>query len=186
MKNIIYDLLLQKGAIMEGHFVLTSGLHSNRYIEKFRVLEDPKALEIICKEMASKFKEIDLVVSAAIGGILLSSGVAKEFGVKGIFCERVNGDMIFKRGFTIPENSNVFIVEDIVTTGGSIKEIIQILNDKKINIQGICSLAHRGDSIDFGYKYVPLVNIEIDTWNKDEIPEWLKKINITNPGSTGK
>ena len=86
MKNIIYDLLLQKGAIMEGHFVLTSGLHSNRYIEKFRVLEDPKALEIICKEMASKFKEIDLVVSAAIGGILLSSGVAKEFGVKGIFC----------------------------------------------------------------------------------------------------
>ena len=186
MKNIIYDLLLQKGAIMEGHFVLTSGLHSNRYIEKFRVLEDPKALEIICKEMASKFKGIDLVVSAAIGGILLSSGVAKEFGVKGIFCERVNGDMVFKRGFTIPENSNVLIVEDIVTTGGSIKEIIQILNDKKINIQGICSLAHRGDIIDFGYKYVPLVNIEIDTWNKDEIPEWLKKINITKPGSTGK
>ena len=181
MKNKIYDLLVEKGAIMEGHFVLTSGLHSNRYIEKFRVLEDPNSLEIICKEMASKFKEIDLVVSAAIGGILLSSGVAKEFGVKGIFCERVNGDMIFKRGFTIPENSNVLIVEDIVTTGGSIKEIIQILNDKKINIQGICSLAHRGDSIDFGYKYVPLVNIEIDTWNKNEVPEWLKKIKITKP-----
>ena len=94
--------------------------------------------------------------------------------------------MVFKRGFTIPENSNVLIVEDIVTTGGSIKEIIQILNDKKINIQGICSLAHRGDSIDFGYKYVPLVNIEIETWNKDKIPDWLKKINITIPGSTGK
>ena len=132
MKNKIYDLLLEKGAIMEGHFVLTSGLHSNRYIEKFRVLEDPESLEIICKEMASKFKGIDLVISAAIGGILLSSGVAKEFKVKGIFCERVNGNMVFKRGFEIPENSNVLIVEDIVTTGGSIKEIIQILNHKKI------------------------------------------------------
>jgi len=186
MKNKIYDLLVEKGAIMEGHFVLTSGLHSNRYIEKFRVLEDPESLEIICKEMASKFKGIDLVVSAAIGGILLSSGVAKEFKVKGVFCERVNGNMVFKRGFTIPENSNVLIVEDIVTTGGSIKEIIQILNGKKINIKGICSLAHRGESIDFGYEYVPLVNIEIDTWIKDEVPEWLNKINITKPGSTGK
>ena len=186
MKNKIYDLLLEKGAIMEGHFVLTSGLHSNRYIEKFRVLEDPQSLEIICKEMASKFKGIDLVISAAIGGILLSSGVAKEFNVKGIFCERVNGNMVFKRGFEIPENSNVLIVEDIVTTGGSIKEIIQILNHKKINIKGICSLAHRGENLDFGYKYVPLVNIEIETWTKDEVPDWLKKINITTPGSTGK
>ena len=77
MSNKIYNLLVDKGAIMTGHFVLTSGLHSNKYIEKFRVLEDPKSLEIICKEMAKKFNEIDIVVSAAVGGILLRSGVAK-------------------------------------------------------------------------------------------------------------
>jgi len=186
MNNKIYNLLVEKGAIMTGHFVLTSGLHSHKYIEKFRVLEDPKSLEIICKEMAKKFKKIDIVVSAAIGGILLSSGVAKELGVKGIFCERVDGNLIFKRGFLIPEESNVLIVEDIVTTGGSIKEIISLLTNQKINIAGICSLAHRGETIDFKYRYEPLFEIDIDTWEQDMIPDWLSDIEITKPGSTGK
>ena len=186
MKNKIYNLLVEKGAVMTGHFVLTSGLHSNKYIEKFRVLEDPVSLEIICKEMSIKFNDIDIVVSAAIGGILLSSGVAKELGVKGIFCERVDGQLTFKRGFTIPEASNVLIVEDIVTTGGSIKEIITLLKNQKINITGICSLAHRGNDIDFGYTYEPLVKIDIDTWKEDMLPDWLSDIPITKPGSTGK
>ena len=186
MNNKIYNLLVDKGAIMEGHFVLTSGLHSNKYIEKFRVLEDPKSLEIICREMATKFNDINIVVSAAIGGILLSSGVAKEYSVNGIFCERVNRELIFKRGFKIPKGSNVLIVEDIVTTGGSIKEIIELLKDYSVNIKGICSLAHRGDNIDFGYRYEPLVQVDIETWGNEEIPDWLKKIQITKPGSTGK
>ena len=186
MKNIIYDLLVNKKAIMQGHFILTSGLHSNKYIEKFRVLEDPKSLEIISREMASKFNDIDIVVSAAIGGILLSSGVAKEYGVNGIFCERVNNKLVFKRGFKIPEGSNVLIVEDIVTTGGSIREIISLLKDYNLNIQGICSLAHRGADINFGYRYKPLVQIDIETWNDENIPNWLAEIKITKPGSTGK
>ena len=109
--NKIHALLKEKEAIMSGHFVLTSGLHSNMYIEKFRVLEDPSSLDIICKEMASKFNNIDIVISAAIGGILISSGVAKELGTKGIFAERVNGELVFKRGFKIPEKSNVLIVD---------------------------------------------------------------------------
>ena len=186
MSNKIYNLLVDKGAIMTGHFVLTSGLHSNKYIEKFRVLEDPKSLEIICEEMAKKFNEIDIVVSAAVGGILLSSGVAKELGVKGIFCERVDGNLVFKRGFIIPEESNVLIVEDIVTTGGSIKEIITLLKNQNINIIGICSLAHRGEIINFGCKYDTLTNINIETWEENKIPDWLNEIPITKPGSTGK
>ena len=186
MSNKIYNLLVDKGAIMTGHFVLTSGLHSNKYIEKFRVLEDPKSLEIICEEMAKKFNEIDIVVSAAVGGILLSSGVAKEFGVQGVFCERVDGNLVFKRGFTIPEESNVLIVEDIVTTGGSIKEIITLLKNKNVNIKGICSLTHRGEPIEFGYYYEPLVKIDIDTWEEGTVPNWLSDIEITKPGSTGK
>jgi len=184
--NRIYTLLEDKGAIMSGHFILTSGLHSNMYIEKFRVLEDPESLDIICKEMADKFKNIDIVVSAAVGGILISSGVARELGVKGIFAERVNGELIFKRGFKIPENSNVLIVEDIVTTGGSIKEIILLLNNQSINIVGICSLAHRGEIIDFGYDYKTLVKVNIETWEDKNIPSWLAEIPISKPGSTGK
>jgi len=188
MDNKIYKLLVEKGAVMSGHFVLTSGLHSNQYIEKFRILEDPKALKIICRNMAGIYKDsnIDIVVSAAIGGILISSGVADELNVKGIFAERVDGKMIFKRGFAIPENSNVLVVEDIVTTGGSIKEILSILKSFKVNVVGICSLAHRGETIDFDCKYETLTNINIETWEESNIPDWLDKIPITKPGSTGK
>ena len=188
MKNKIEKLLINKGAIMSGHFILTSGLHSNMYIEKFRVLEDPLSLDIISKEMASNYKDkqIDIVVGAAIGGILLSLGVAKELGCKGIFSERIEGEMLFKRGFSIPNDSNILIVEDIVTTGGSIKEIINLLSNFNVNIIGITSLAHRGKKNEFGYPYKPLTEIQIQTWEKNNIPDWLDKISITKPGSTGK
>ena len=83
-------------------------------------------------------------------------------------------------------SENVLIVEDIVTTGGSIKEIIELLKSYSVNIKGICSLAHRGEKIDFGYKYEPLVQIDIETWKNEDIPNWLSKIKITKPGSTGK
>ena len=186
--NKIYQLLVEKGAIMSGHFVLTSGLHSNKYIEKFRILEDPKSLKIICQEMALNFEDqnIDIVVGAAIGAILISSGVANNLNTKGIFAERVNGKMVFKRGFQIPDNSNVLVVEDIVTTGGSIKEILSLLEELNVNIIGISSLVHRGELIDFGYKYMPLIKVNIETWEKDSIPDWLSQIPITKPGSTGK
>ena len=188
MNKKIYNLLIDKQAIMTGHFVLTSGLHSNKYIEKFRVLEDPKSLKEICKEMSNQFKydNIDIVVGAAIGAILLSLGVAKELGVYGIFTERVDGNMVFKRGFSIPEGARVLVVEDIVTTGGSIKEIISVLESLNVKIVGISSLAHRGDLIDFGYAYKPLVEVNIDTWESDNVPDWLDEIPITKPGSTGK
>ena len=188
MNNKIYDLLIKKKAIISGHFVLTSGLHSNRYIEKFRVLEDPDSLNSISEEIASKFKNdnIDIVVGAAIGAILISSGVAKELGVYGIFTERINGEMVFKRGFSILEGARVLVVEDIVTTGGSIKEIISLLESLNVEIVGISSLAHRGELINFGYKYVPLVEIAIESWDENNIPDWLNEIPITKPGSTGK
>ena len=188
MDNQIYQLLVEKGAIMSGHFLLTSGLHSNKYIEKFRILEDPKSLKIVCKAIADKYKDcnVDVVVSAAIGGILISSGVANELGVYGIFSERVDRKMTFKRGFSIPKGANVLVVEDIVTTGGSIKEILSMLKSLNINIVGVCSLAHRGEIINFGCKYDTLTNINVKTWEENKIPDWLNEIPITKPGSTGK
>ena len=120
--NEVMDLLEWTGAIMKGHFKLTSGRHSDTYIEKFRLLENPIALDKICLEMSNEFKnqKINLVVGAAIGGILLSGGVGKHINCKHIFSERIDGEMQFRRGFTIEQNANVLIVEDIVTTGGSI------------------------------------------------------------------
>ncbi len=185
----VMDLLEWTGAIMKGHFKLTSGRHSDTYIEKFRLLENPIALDKICLTMASKYKEqnIDLVVGAAIGGILLSGGVGKHINCKHIFSERVDGIMDFRRGFTIEENSNILIVEDIVTTGGSIFELINLLSNYSVNIKGIVCLVDRSDKkLDFGFPFCSLLELSVESWEENNIPDWLEKIKITKPGSTGK
>lgn len=187
--NEVMDLLEWTGAIMKGHFKLTSGRHSDTYIEKFRLLENPIALDKICLTMANKYNEdnIDLVVGAAIGGILLSGGVGKHLNCKHIFSERVDGSMDFRRGFTVEENSNVLIVEDIVTTGGSIIELIKLLSYYNVNIKGIVCLVDRSNKkLDFGFPFISLLKLSVESWEENNIPDWLEKIKITKPGSTGK
>ncbi len=187
--NEVLDLLEWSGAIMKGHFKLTSGKHSNQYIEKFRLLENPIALDKICSTMSALYKksEVDLVVSAAIGGILLAGGVGRHLNVKHIFSERVNGKMCFKRGFNIEDGQNVLIVEDIVTTGGSINEIISLVEKYNANIVGIVSIVDRNDKKNFfKYPYETLLNFPVESWDEKECPDWLKKIPINKPGSTGK
>jgi orotate phosphoribosyltransferase len=185
----VLDLLEWSGAILKGHFLLTSGKHSNQYIEKFRLLENPIALDKICSTMADiyKDKKIDLVVSAAIGGILISGGVGRYLNVKHIFSERLNGEMVFKRGFDIEKNQNILVVEDIVTTGGSINEIIDLIEKYKANIIGIVSIVDRNDKKKiFKYPYETLLNFPVESWNEKDCPDWLKKIPVFKPGSTGK
>ena len=185
----VLDLLEWSGAIMKGHFKLTSGRHSNTYIEKFRLLENPVALDKICITMSEKFEadEIDLVVGAAIGGILISGGVGRHLNSRHIFSERVDGKMIFKRGFNIDKGSNILIVEDIVTTGGSIVELIDLISNYDANIKGIVSIVNRSEkNLDFNYPFISLLNIPTQSWDKNKIPDWLSKIPITKPVSTGK
>ena len=185
----ILDLLEWSGAILKGHFRLTSGKHSNQYIEKFRLLENPIALDKICSTMADLYKDktVDLVISAAVGGILLAGGVGRYLNVKHIFSERVEGKMLFKRGFNIDEGQKVIIVEDIVTTGGSINEIIELVEQYNAEILGIISIVDRNDKMKiFKYPYDTLLNFPAQSWNEDECPDWLKKIPIQKPGSTGK
>ena len=185
----VKDLLEWSGAILTGHFRLTSGKHSNQYIEKFRLLENPIALDKICSTMADiyKDKKIDLVVSAAIGGILISGGVGRYLNVKHIFSERLNGEMVFKRGFDIEKNQNILVVEDIVTTGGSINEIIDLIEKYKANIIGIVSIVDRNDKKKiFKYPYETLLNFPVESWDEKDCPDWLKKIPVFKPGSTGK
>ena len=187
--NEVLDLLEWSGAILKGHFKLTSGRHSNQYIEKFRLLENPIALDKICSSMAElyKDKEIDLVVSAAIGGILIAGCVGRHLNVKHIFSERVNGNMLFKRGFIIEKNQKVLIVEDIVTTGGSINELVKLLEEYNANIVGIASIIDRNDKKSFfKYPYETLLNFPVESWIEKECKECLKKIPIIKPGSTGK
>ena len=185
----VLDLLEWSGAIMNGHFKLTSGRHSAIYIEKFRLLENPIALDKICSTMADKFSNdnIELVVGAAIGGILLAGGVGKHLNSKHIFSERVNVTMEFKRGFHVDSNTRVLIVEDIVSTGGSIDELIDLLHDYKANIVGIVCIVNRSQkNIKFDARFDSLLNFPSESWEENECPEWLTKIPITKPGSTGK
>ena len=122
-------LLVQTGAIMDGHFLLTSGLHSPHYVEKFNVLQHPQYTQQLCEAMAEKFKDarIETVVGPVTGGILLAHETGKALGTRAIFTERVDGKMTFRRGFSLREGERVLIVEDIVTTGGSIKEVIDVV-----------------------------------------------------------
>jgi len=185
----IIKRLEQTGAILEGHFLLTSGKHSNKYIEKFRILENPETLDLVCSEMAKLFEDegAEIVLSAAIGGILLCGGVGRHLGLKHIFAERINGELCLRRGFELPKGIKVLIVEDIVTTGGSIFELIQLSNSYETNIIGICSLVDRSlDKNDFKYEYKSLLNLPIKSWEEKDIPDWLDAIPITTPGRSGK
>ena len=187
--NDILKILIDSGAILEGHFLLTSGRHSNKYVEKFRLIEKPKYLDIVCDAMAKKFtnNNINVILGAAVGGILISGGVGQKLNVKHIFTERVNGKMKLRRGFYLNEKSNVLIVEDIVTTGGSIFELIDIVKENKANLIGITSILDRNNQpVDFGFNYEPLVQYPVKSWTEDDIPEWLNKISITKPGRSGK
>ena len=185
----LLNYLKSTGAIMEGHFLLTSGLHSNVYIEKFRILEDPNALDLVCKEMSKivKNKEIKLVLGAAIGGILISGGVGRYLGVKHIFSERVDGEMELRRGFSINLNQKVLIVEDIITTGGSVIELVKLAESYGADVIHIVSLVDRSSNpIDFGVSFSPLLSIPSESWEKQNCPLCLKGVALIERGRSGK
>ena len=185
----IIELLKNKKAMLEGHFLLTSGRHSNIYIEKFRLLEDPILLDKICKQIASKLinLKVDIVLGAAIGGILISGGVGRYLNKKHIFTERVNGNMELRRGFSIKPSDNVLIVEDIVTTGSSVFEMIDVVKKCKANIVNISCIVNRSEEeLDIDYPFTSLLRLPAQSWEPDSIPDWLKNIPITSRGRTGK
>ena len=185
----ILNTLIETGAILEGHFLLTSGRHSNKYVEKFRLIENPQSLDLVCSAMADMYsnKNINLVLGAAIGGILISGGVGKKLNVKHIFTERVNGIMELRRGFQIDQGSKVLIVEDIVTTGGSIFELIEVVNNNNGAIVGITSILDRNQKpVDFGFPYKTLVQYPVESWDDKNCPECLQNNPIIHPGRSGK
>ena len=188
MKKIL-NTLIKSGAILEGHFLLTSGRHSNKYVEKFRLIEKPQSLDFVCSSMADLYrdKNINVVLGAAVGGILISGGVGQKLNVKHIFTERVNGIMELRRGFYLNQKSKVLIVEDIVTTGGSIFELIKIVKKYNAQLVGITSILDRNKKpVDFGFLYKPLVQYPVDSWSSENVPDWLNEIPITKPGRSGK
>ena len=186
----VEDLLIETSAIMEGHFLLTSGLHSPRYVEKFNVLQKPVYTEKLCRAMAEKFKDanIETVVGPVTGGILLAHETGKALGTRAIFTERENGKMTFRRGFTLHEGERVLIVEDIVTTGGSIREVIDVVKEHGGIPVAVSMLVDRsGGKATFGdVPATALLHMDVQTYKPEECPLCKAGVPMTKRGRTGK
>lgn len=182
----VEELLKKCGAIQEGHFLLTSGLHSARYVEKFRVLERPEYTEPLCKEIADRFRadRVSTVVGPVTGGIILSYEVARQLGVRGIFTERENEGMALRRGFTVIPGERVLVVEDIVTTGKSVFEVLKALRAAQAEVVGVGLLVDRSvGTVDFGARKESLIRLEIPAYTKEQCPLCAQGSTPVKPGS---
>ena len=185
----LLTLLRKTGAMLDGHFLLTSGRHSNVYIEKFRILENPDSLDKVCRSMADSVKndDIELILGAAIGGILIAGGVGRHLGKKHVFSERINGKMELRRGFSINKGEKIMIVEDIITTGGSVFELINLAEELSAEIVHVVNLVDRSPKgIDFGYPSTAILNLPSESYMPDNCPSCMQGIPLTERGRTGK
>ena len=183
------DILRKTNALIEGHFILSSGLHSSKYIQCAKLLSYPHLAEKICKSLANKirksFKNIDLILAPAIGGIVIGYEIGRILKKETIFCERVKGKFTLRRGFTISKGSRVLIVEDVITTGKSSMECVKLINKYKGNLIGFATLIDRSTKkkLRIKKKIICPLKINVPTFKKKELPKSLISLPITTPGS---
>jgi orotate phosphoribosyltransferase len=176
--------LKSRGAVLDGHFKLSSGRHSNRFIQKFRILEDPAIVEPVAREIADAFREAKptIVVSAAVGGIILGYEVGRALGTKAIFVEKENGIPTLRRSFHLDSSDRVLVVEDVVTTGGSVKEVLDVVRKTGANVVGVGVIVQRGHA-DFGVPTHALLNMPIVSHEAAECPQCKNNEPFIDPGS---
>ena len=182
----ILKIFEDSGAILKGHFLLSSGLHSETYFEKFRVLEKPDITHKLCRELHQKFKneKIEVVLGLATGGIILAHELAKFFGVRAIFTERFQGKMALRRGFQIKKGEKVLVTEDVITTGGSVKETIGIIEELGADITGVAALVDRSNGkVNLGYPLKALLSLEVRSFSASNCPLCKKNLPLIKPGS---
>jgi orotate phosphoribosyltransferase len=183
------DILKKTNALLEGHFVLSSGLHSSRYIQCAKLLSFPHIADKICislsKKIKKKFKSIDLILSPAMGGVIIGYEIGKLLKKETIFCERVNGKFKLRRGFHIKKNSKVLIIEDVITTGKSSMECVKLITKSKAKLVGFASIIDRSTKRTLKIKknIISHMKIDVQTFKKDEVPNYLRSIPISVPGS---
>ena len=184
--NRVKQILIETDMLMEGHFLLTSGRHSDKYIQCAKLTQYPKYTEEIMGMLAQQFKDeqIDFVVGPAVGGIILSYEMARQLDVKSVFVEREDGVMALRRGFEIPNGSNVLVVEDVITTGGSVLEVISLMKELNCNIKGVVSLVDRsGGEMDFGTKFLAALTMDVRSYEPSECPLCKEGIALRQMGS---
>ena len=181
-------ILKETEALLEGHFILSSGLHSKQYIQCAKLLSRPKQAQIICNSLCEKinknFNNIDIILSPALGGVIVGYEVGRQLNLETIFAERFNGKLLLRRGFKIKENSNVLVVEDVITTGKSALECLDIVKINNANLIGYaCKIDRSNDNIGIKNQIISQMKINIETFSEDKIPLDLKMISPIKPGS---
>ena len=183
------NILKKTDALLEGHFVLSSGLHSPKYIQCAKLLSFPNLADEICKSLANKikknFKKIDLILAPAMGGVIIGYEIGKILKKETIFCERVNGKFTLRRGFSIKKGARVLIIEDVITTGKSSLECVKLIKKSNAKLVGFASIIDRSTkkSLKIKNKIVSHLKIDVPSYNLKNIPKSLKSIPITTPGS---
>lgn len=189
----VLEIFQKSGALFSGHFRLSSGLHSGKYLQCALVLQYPDLAEKLCNQLASRLElrgsKIDAVISPAIGGIIVGQEVAKVLGCRAIFCEREEGKMKLRRGFEIRKEERVVVVEDVITTGSSVKEIVEIVQGMGGKVEGIGVIVDRSkpslsdELVTLNLPLNSLLRIDIETYSPEECPICKKGIPLQKPGS---
>ncbi len=185
-ENNILEIFKKTGALLEGHFLLTSGRHSNMYFQCAKVLQYPEYTEKVCGIIADHFKDydIDTVISPAMGGIIVGQEVARQLNKRSIFAEREDKKLTLRRGFTIEPGEKILVCEDVVTTGGSVFEVIDIVKGQGGQVVGVGYIVDRSNGkVDFGYPQKSTMKMEVVSYLPDECPLCKKNIPLVKPGS---
>jgi len=183
------NILKKTNALLEGHFVLSSGLHSSKYIQCARLLSYPHIADKIClalsKKIKKNFKKIDLILAPAMGGVIIGYEIGRLLKKETIFCERVKGKFKLRRGFNIIKDSKVLIIEDVITTGKSSLECAKLITESKAQLIGFASIIDRSTkkSLKIRKKIISQIKLDVPTYKSNQIPKNLKNIPITVPGS---
>jgi orotate phosphoribosyltransferase len=184
----ILEIFRESKALLEGHFQLTSGLHSSQYFQCARVLQYPKYLHLLAGEIAKHFQlsEIEVVISPAIGGVVVGTEVGRMLRARTIFAERKEGKMELRRGFEIRQGERVLVVEDVVTTGGSVFEVVDIVSKARGVLAGVGYIVDRSNGkIEFDAKYFSVLQLDVVAHKPEECPMCAQGLEVIKPGSRG-
>ena len=186
----VLNVFREAGALLEGHFILSSGRRSPIFLQKALVFSKPELSERLCAALADQLKDtfghIDVVAGPAVGGIIPGYELARQLGARAIFAERVEGELVFRRGFSIQQGERVLIAEDIVTTGLSFRETVMALEALPgETVGGACIIDRSGGKVDVGCRLVALASAEFPDYAVDELPAELASIPAVKPGSRG-
>lgn len=182
----LIEIFQKTGALLEGHFILTSGRHSPTYFQCAKVLQYPEYLQKFSNEIVNYFQDInvDIVITPAVGGIVLGTEIGRQLNKQTIFAEREQGIMTLRRGFEINPKTNVLVIEDVITTGGSVSEVIELVNNSGANVVGVGVLVDRsGGKVKLHEKQFCVTELEAVSYGDDQIPEDLANIPVLKPGS---